>query len=91
MSELQKMVVELPESLVTELSAVNEQLMAELLQRGLRDLRIEQALERYMRGGISFAAVAEQARVSQAELARAAYVRNVEPPFDEAMVAEELQ
>jgi hypothetical protein len=56
----------------------------------LRDLRIEQALENYKQGYISFAAAAEEASVTQPELARAAYVRAIEPPFDEAMVAEEV-
>ena len=91
MSEPQKIVVEIPPSLAAELGAANQQLVADLLQRGLRDLHMEQALERYKRGGISFAAAAEQAGVSQPELARAAYVRNMEPPFDETTVAEELR
>ena len=55
-----------------------------------RDLQIDLALEQYKQGGISFAAAAEQAGVTQAELARAAYVREIEPPYDESMVAEEI-
>ena len=39
---------------------------------------------------MSFAATAEAAGVSQAELARQAYVRNIEPPFDAELLAEEL-
>jgi hypothetical protein len=41
-------------------------------------------------GSETFATVAELAGVSQSELARAAYVRSIEPCYDEAMVAEEL-
>ncbi len=90
MTTPQKMTVELPPTLAAELSGVQDELIFNLLQRGLRDLHIEQALERYQQGGISFGAAAEIAGISQSELARSAYVRNIEPPYDEKMVAEEL-
>jgi lambda repressor-like predicted transcriptional regulator len=91
MATPQRVVVELPSRLTAELASANQALLTDLLQRGLRDLHIEQALDRYKQGGMSFAAAAEQAGVSHSELARAAYVRNIEPPFDQNMVAEELQ
>ena len=62
----------------------------EILERGLRALKIECALERYARGGISFGAAAQQAGVSQSELARHAYARGMEPPFSAETLAEEL-
>ena len=82
--------VEVPETLAAELAGAGQDLLRELLQRGLRDLHIEQALTRYQQGGLSFAAAAELAGVSQPELARAAYVRGMEPPIDSTMAAEEL-
>jgi hypothetical protein len=90
MPNREKLVLEVPTNLAHELGDANQELLADLLRRGLRDLRIEQALEHYKQGGISFAAAAEQAGVTQPELARAPYVRAIEPPFDEAMVEEEL-
>jgi hypothetical protein len=90
MGQTEKMVLEIPVNLANELENANQEMLADLLRRGLRDLRIEQALEHYKQGGISFAAAAEEAGVTQPELARAAYVRAIEPPFDETMVAEEL-
>jgi hypothetical protein len=87
----EKVVVELPSRLAAELASANQALITDLLQRGLRDLHVEQALDRYQQGGMSFAAAAEHAGVSVPELARAAYVRHIEPPFDQDMVAEELQ
>jgi hypothetical protein len=90
MAPLEKVTVEVSADLAEELASANQQLLADLLKRGLRDLHIEQALERYRQGGISFAAASEQAGVSQAELARAAYVRGLEPPYDPGMAAEEL-
>jgi hypothetical protein len=82
--------VEVPETLAAELADAGQELLRDLLQRGLRDLHIEQALTRYQRGGLSFAAAAEQAGVSQTVLARAAYVRGMEPPTDPQMAVEEL-
>jgi predicted HTH domain antitoxin len=53
-------------------------------------LKIERALDRYARGGISFGAAAHLAGVSQSDLARHAYTHGMEPPFSAEAVAEEL-
>jgi predicted HTH domain antitoxin len=60
-----------------------------LLERGLRQLKIERALERYAQGGITFGAAAQLAGISQSELARQAYARGMEPPFSTTTLAEE--
>jgi len=80
----------LPESLAQELDSLGEGLLIDLIERGLREFKIEQALDRYGRGGISFGAAARQAGVSQAEFARHAYARGMEPPFSAETLAEEL-
>lgn len=85
-----KLTVEVPAQLAAEFASAGDQLLADLLQRGLRDYRIEQALETYRLGGMSFAAAAEMAGVGQDELARAAYVRGMSAPYDEDMVTEEI-
>lgn len=82
--------VVLPASLAKELSAASQEFLAEILERGLRELKIERALDRYARGGISFGAAAYQAGVSQSELARHAYARGIEPPFSNETLTEEL-
>jgi len=79
-----------PDSLARELDAVGEGLLIDLLERGLREFKIEQALDRYARGGISFGAAARQAGVSRSEFARHAYARGMEPPFSAETLAEEL-
>jgi hypothetical protein len=61
-----------------------------LHERGLRAFKIEQALDRTARGGISFGAAAHQVGVSQSELARHAYARGMEPLFSAKTLAEEL-
>ncbi len=79
-----------PDELARELDSVGEGLLIDLLELGLREFKIEQSLDRYARGGISFAAAAQQAGVSQSELARRAYARGMEPPFSLETLAEEL-
>ena len=54
-------------SLAQELDSASQEFLAEILERGLRELKIERALDRYARGGISFGAAAHQAGVSQSE------------------------
>ena len=82
--------LELPEMLAEELRAANQDFLLEVLERGLRELKIERALELYTRGGFTFGAAADHAGVSQSDLARHAYARGLEPPFSAEMVDEEL-
>jgi predicted HTH domain antitoxin len=80
----------IPDSLARELDTVGEGLLVDLLERGLREFKIEQALDRYARGGISFGAAARQAGVARSELARHASARGMAPPFSTETLAEEL-
>jgi hypothetical protein len=82
--------IELPGSLATELSMAGDEFVADVFQRGLRDLRIERALERYRLGGVSFGAAASAAGASESELVLHAYARGLEPPFDRTTLMEEL-
>jgi hypothetical protein len=82
--------LELPITLAQELNAAGQEFVIDILERGLRELKIERALERYSRGGISFGAAAQQAGVSQSELARYAYARGMEPPASDETLMEEL-
>jgi predicted HTH domain antitoxin len=80
----------IPESLARKLDCMREGLLVDLLERGLREFKIEQALDRYGRGTISFGAAARQAGVSRSEFARHAYARGTEPPFSTETLGEEL-
>ncbi len=64
--------------------------MAEILERGLRQWRIDKALERYVARDLSFGAAAEQAGVSQGELSRHAYARGMAPACSPETLTEEL-
>jgi predicted HTH domain antitoxin len=55
-----------------------------------KEKKLDQALDLYVHGGLSFGAAAERAGVSQAELARHAYARGLEPSFSAKTLAEEL-
>ena len=70
--------------------AASGEFVAEILERGLTQWRIEKALERYAARNISFGAAAEQAGVSQGELSRHAYARGAVPPFSAETLTEEL-
>ena len=80
----------LPPPLARDLGEVTEDFVVELLERGLRELRIDRALERYARGGMSLGAAAKMTGVTQSELSRYAYARGMEPPFSAETLTEEL-
>ncbi|MBM4459639.1 MAG: antitoxin [Chloroflexi bacterium] len=80
----------LPASPGREVGSATQDFLAELIERGLREVRVERALDRYARGGISFGAAAQQASVTQSELSRYAYARGMEPPFSAETLVEEV-
>ena len=80
----------LPTSLARELSEVNQDFVLDILAWGLRQFKIERALEQYSQGGISFGAATQLAELSQADLARHTSAQGLEPPFSEQTFQEEL-
>ncbi len=82
--------VTVPPSLVQYFEAASGEFVAEILERGLRQWRIEKALVRYAARDVSFGDAAEQAGVTQGELSRHAYARGMVPPFSSETLAEEL-
>ena len=84
------MTVTVPPPLEQAFEAVSNEFIAEILERGLRQWRVEKALERYGAREISFGAAAERAGISQGEMARHAYASGMVPPFSEETLAEEL-
>ena len=81
----------LPEFLAQELKAMNQEFLIEILEKGMRELKIERALARYAQGNLSFGAAAQIANVSQSELAKHAYEQGMEPPSSLDTLHEELQ
>ena len=81
----------IPDRLAQELKSANEDFLIEVLERGLKSMKIDRALEQYARGGMSFGAAAYQAGLSQSKLARHAYACGIEPPCSDDTLAEELR
>jgi predicted HTH domain antitoxin len=79
----------LPDTLVKELPE-EESSLSEILKLGLKQMKIEKALERYKRGGMSLARVAELAGISIREMVPLAYAHGLEPRYDEALLESEL-
>lgn len=78
----------LPAPLAQELRAATQDFLVDLLARGLQEVRVERALDRYACGGMSFGAAAQLAGVAQDDLARYAYARGLEPPISQETLAE---
>jgi len=57
----------------------------EILKLGLKQLRIEKAVERYKKGGVSLAKVVELAGISIREMIPIAYAHGLEPKHDESL------
>lgn len=83
-------VIPVPDTLASELESASQEFLEELLVRGLREIKIDRALELYVRGGMSFGAAAERAGISQPDLARFARARGIEPLSSPETLAEEL-
>jgi hypothetical protein len=87
----EELTITIPAELARELDSTSREFLVDILERGLREFKIERALGRYARGGVSFGAAAHEAGVSQSELARYAYARGMEPPFSAETLTEELE
>ena len=82
--------VQLSPVLAEELGTASEDFLTDIIERGLRELKVDRALEQYRQGRMSFGATAQQAGVTESELSRYAYARGMEPPFSQQTLAEEL-
>ncbi len=81
--------ITIPEDMVSELEPYREEL-GDLIRIGLREVKIEQALALFKRGGISLWRAARMAGVSRREMAQHAAAHGLRAEADEATIAEEL-
>jgi len=77
--------IRLPDYLVRELPE-EESTIYKILKLGLKQLKIEKAIERYKKGDVSLAKVAELAGISIREMIPIAYAHGLEPKYDESLV-----
>ena len=85
----EKIVVEIPADLADTLMERQDRL-PEILQLGLRQLKIREALTLYEEGIVSLARAAELAGIPIQEMIREARARGIIPHWNEEMVKEEL-
>ncbi len=76
--------IRLPDYLIKELLE-EESPIYEILKLGLKQLKIEKAIARYKKGGVSLAKVAESAGISIREMIPVAYAHGLEPKYDESL------
>lgn len=76
--------IRLPDYLIEELPE-EESSIYKILKLGLKQLKIERAIERYKKGGVSLAKVAELAGISIREMIPIAYAHGLEPKYDESL------
>ena len=76
--------IRLPDYLIEELPE-GESSIYEILKLGLKQLKIEKAVERYKKGGVSLAKVAELAGISIREMIPIAYAHGLEPKYDKSL------
>jgi predicted HTH domain antitoxin len=81
--------IRLPDTLVKELPE-EESSLFEILKLGLKQLKIERALEHYKKGGVSLARVAELAGIPIRQMIPIAYAHGLEPKYDESLLESEL-
>lgn len=81
--------IRLPDYLIKELPE-EESSIYEILKLGLKQLKIEKAIARYKKGGVSLAKVAESAGISIREMIPIAYAHGLEPKYDESLDESEI-
>ncbi len=86
---MQKLVVEIPEDLFQELQPYQDHVV-DLLQLGLREVKMEQALALFKKGSISLWKAARIAGVSLREMTQYAVAHGLRATCDEETLAEEL-
>ena len=81
--------IRLPDYLIEELPEA-ESSIHEILKLGLKQLKIEKAIARYKKGGVSLAKVAELAGISVREMIPIAYAHGLEPKYDESLAKSKI-
>lgn len=82
--------LQLPDWLAKQLAQADREYVAKVVERGLRAIKIEEALAAYARGGMTLGAAAQLAEVTEGEFARHAYASGLEPRFGLETLTEEI-
>ncbi|MDI6735896.1 MAG: hypothetical protein QME42_06855 [bacterium] len=82
--------IEMPDTLAEEIKNTDNKYICQLIDLGIRQLKMENALVLLKKGGVSIGYVAGVAGVSEDEMATFAYVRGFAPTFSQQTLREEL-
>jgi predicted HTH domain antitoxin len=82
--------IEIPQEWVQGLEWDQGILLQEIVQLGIRQIKVRRALDLYKSSNVSLGYAAQQVGIPKRELIVEARVRGIEPSFDEQTVREEL-
>lgn len=85
----EKILIEIPADLADTLAERRDRL-PEILQLGLRQLKVQEALTFYEEGIVTLARAAELAGIPLQDMIREARAKGIRPRWNEKMVEEEL-
>lgn len=83
--------LEISEDLLKDLDIGDSSQLREIIQMGIKQMKIERALHLFEEGKISMGKAAESAGISLREMMLQASARGIKPTYDRQMVEEEMQ
>jgi predicted HTH domain antitoxin len=87
---MSKITVEVSEDLLPEISLDDQDMVRQIFELGLTQLKIDIALRRYREGGLSLGYAAHLAGIPKREMILQARARGMMPRFSEQTIREEL-
>lgn len=87
---MSKVTIDFDEELLKDFHIKDENVIRNIFELGLTQLKIDQVLRLYRQGGISIGYAAQLAGIPKQEMFRQARVRGIEPSFSEQTLREEL-
>lgn len=83
--------LEIPEDILKDVDIKDPSQIEEIIRIGIKQMKIEKALQSYKEGKISIAKAAKLSNVSVSEMMMQASARGLKPLYDKKMVEEETQ
>ena len=83
--------LEIPEDMLKDVDIRDPSQLEEILRMGIKQMKIEKALQSYKEGDISMAKAAELADIPLSEMMMQASARGLKPLFDKKMIEEETE
>jgi predicted HTH domain antitoxin len=83
--------LEIPEDMLKDIDIKDPAQLEEILRMGIKQMKIEKALQSYKEGDISMAKAAELADIPLSEMMMQASARGLKPLFDKKMIEEETE